>query len=281
MKLEDKSRNKFIQRYLGQGEKLPASVRELIGKLSGGTIQLYALVDLNASLKFSETWIVVTEQKLYIALERAGEALIEKEFELSRIAQVREVRSLSCTSLTFIEAHDLPSLAQVTYTHRQKIIMGHIKYYCETFKNEKSGENFFMLDHSTASIADDRYQEAVMKPIVEAQNSITSENAQTLIRLLGYLRPYRRELTLGTLGAVATTLVSLVPAYLSGRLIDQVVKPFQDGSLSFEEASAMGWIMVGALGVTYVLREFFIYIRLNKMSILRGESSEGSSRAAI
>ena len=80
---------------------------------------------------------------------------------------------------------------------------------------------------------DEYYLDSMMKPIVEAQNSVTNENTQTLWRLLSYLGPYKKELFWGSLGAVATTLVSLAPAYLSGRLIDEVIRPFQ--LLAFQE----------------------------------------------
>lgn len=270
MNIELEQRKKFIKRYLGQKDSLSAQCKEMIDKLNGGKIILYALVDLDESLKFCENWLVITEKKFFLVAERAHEAIVLKEFDLSKIAEVREVRSLSCTSLTFIEAHDKLALAKVNFTHRQKIIMGHIKYFCENRDNFLEQERLREREgnRSEDEKADLRYQEAVMQPVLEAQNSVTSENAQTLWRLLSYLAPYKSELIVGCTGAVLTTLVSLIPAYISGRLVDDVIQPFQDGQLDFNEASALGWIMVGSLGLTYLLREFFIFVRLNKMSIL-------------
>ncbi len=262
MFIENEKQKKFIKRYLGQKDSLSSSAKELIFKASGGEILLYALIDLDEGLRFCENWLVLTKNRFFLIAERDEQAIILKDFCLSRIIEVREQRSLSCTGLIFIEAHDKKALARVSFTHRQKVIMGHIKYFCEN--REKLLETINFNEEN----ADKRYQEAVMKPVLEAQNSVTTENAQTLLRLLAYLLPYKKELVIGSVGAVATTLVSLVPAYISGRLIDKVVQPFQDGTLSFEEASSIGWVMVGALGTTYVLRELFIFIRLNKMSIL-------------
>ncbi len=271
MTIEKNERKKIIEHFLGQAECLPETAKQLIAENSLGSIQLYALIDLNESLKFCEQWIVVTDKYLVTLAHRetitSSDIVIVKQFELSRIAEVKEVRSLSCSSLTFIEAHDLASLAKIYFTHRQKVIMGHIKYYCE------NKGNFFELndlEHKQDNLdqAERLYQEGITKPIVEAQNSVTSENAKTLWRLLSYLLPYKKELILGMIGAVATTLVSLVPAYVSGKLIDDVIRPFQDGSLTFSQARDIGWIMLGCLGVSYALREFFIYVRLNKMSIL-------------
>jgi ATP-binding cassette, subfamily B, bacterial len=265
MTIENTERKKFIQRYLGQRESLPASAKELIKAQLLGNIQLYALIDLDESLKFCENWIVLTEGHFIIIAVRGEESLILKQIKLQRIASVKEVRSLSCTSLTFIESYDLPALAKVYFTHRQKVIMGHIKYYCE---NQESFLELSKGNSGKGIDADHLYQESVMMPVLDAQNSVTSENTKTLWRLLSYLIPYRKELIQGTLGAIATTLVSLIPAYLSGKLIDDAIRPFQDGNLSFSEARSMGWIMLCCLGVTYILRELFIFIRLNKMSIL-------------
>ena len=267
MNIQNEQTKKFINRYLGQRDALPATAKELLATEDKGRILLYSLIDLDEQLKFCEHWLIITESYVTIMAERSGSFLITSRFELNRIAEVREQRSLSCSSLIFIEAHDKKALARVQFTHRQKVIMGHIKFLCENAKESQFQEMTQNLLGGQEN-ADSIYQESVMKPVVEAQNSVTSENAKTLTRLLSYLGPYKKELFLGTSGAVATTLVSLAPPYISGRLIDQVVRPFQDGKLSFNEASTLGWIMVGTLGVTYLLRELFIYIRLNKMSIL-------------
>jgi ATP-binding cassette subfamily B protein len=259
---ETQRKRDLIKSYLQQSTELPRSIKEFIACVKSESIVLYAMVDLDDKLLFNEQWLVISDSWLTFVGLKESEPIILSEFKLSRISEVREQRSLSCSTLIFIEAHDVKALLKVSFTHRQKIMMGHIKYFCE---NQKSMGSRLSEDLSSA---DDYYQDSTMKPIVEAQNSVTNENTQTLWRLLCYLAPYKTELIWGGMGAIATTLVSLVPAYLSGRLIDKVIKPFQDGELSFQEASSIGWTMVGALGLTYILREFFIFIRLNKMSIL-------------
>ena len=87
----------------------------MIESSNSGKIILYALVDLDETLKFCENWLVLSEERFFLIAERHGSALILKEFELNRIIEVREVRSLSCTSLTFIEAHDKKALAKVNF----------------------------------------------------------------------------------------------------------------------------------------------------------------------
>jgi ATP-binding cassette subfamily B protein len=82
------------------------------------------------------------------------------------------------------------------------------------------------------------------------------------------LLPYKRELLFGSIGAVLVTLLNLVPAFLSGRIIDDVVKPFRSGALEQDRALEMGLVMVASLALAYGFRELFMWVRLKKMSVL-------------
>jgi ATP-binding cassette subfamily B protein len=263
MNMNNEQTKTFINHHLGQKERLPREVKGLIlQELGDEPISLYALVDLDDQLNFCERWVVLTTNHLVLAEFQHGAYRLNTSFKLGRIIDLKEINSLSCTSFVLLEGHDQAPLMTLRFTHRQKIIMGHLKYLLEVRMKKEEAQLESMID------PDEEYQKAVMKPVLDAQNAINSENAQTLWRLLGYLLPYKRELMIGMSGAVAATLVSLLPAYLSGRLIDQVVKPFQDGKLDAGEASSIAWILVGALVSSYFLRELFIWVRLNKMSIL-------------
>ena len=62
---------------------------------------------------------------------------------------------------------------------------------------------------------------------MKKQSGKSRTKTKVVWRLISYLKPYKKEVIIGSLGAVMMTMVSLVPAYLSGRLIDNVVKPFK------------------------------------------------------
>jgi ATP-binding cassette, subfamily B, bacterial len=263
MKIKE-NRKQLIEKYLNQEVVLPTQVRIMMGKLSDRGIDIYALSDLNRELKLTEEWLILSGEEVFV-IEKIGKGKnykLKNHFELKRLARVKEQRSMSYNSLIFIEADDLIPLGIVRFTLRQAVMLGHIKYVLES--KLKDSEFCFKDEFD----ADEEYAQAILKPVVDAQNSVTGESAKTLKRLLSYLLPYRREMTLGTLGATFTTIVSLVPAYISGRMIDKIVQPFQDGQLGADEALKMAWILVAGLGSTYLLREFFIWIRLNKMSVL-------------
>src|SRR5439155_817694 len=80
------------------------------------------------------------------------------------------------------------------------------------------------------SDADCLYAESVARPIREAQALVSGRQTAVIRRLLGYLKPYRRQLTLGMAAATVITLLSLIPPYLAGYLIDRVVRPAQAGT---------------------------------------------------
>src|SRR5438046_4176776 len=68
--------------------------------------------------------------------------------------------------------------------------------------------------------------------------------------------------------ATVITLVSLVPPYLAGHLIDRVVRPAQAGTLSLARASTIAWIAVAAMALVYLVRQTAAHVRLRLMSIL-------------
>src|SRR5207245_6199468 len=120
----------------------------------------------------------------------------------------------------------------------------------------------------TAPDADQEYAASVAGPIRDAQALVAGRQVAVIRRLLGYLAPYRRRLTLGMAAATLITLVSLVPPYLAGYVIDRVVRPAQEGRLDSGRAAAIAWIAVAAMALVYLVRQAAAHVRLRLMSIL-------------
>src|SRR2546426_8630400 len=68
--------------------------------------------------------------------------------------------------------------------------------------------------------------------------------------------------------ATLITLVSLVPPYLAGYVIDRVVRPAQEGRLDGGRAVRIAGLAVAAMGVVYLVRQAAAHVRLRLMSIL-------------
>jgi ATP-binding cassette, subfamily B, bacterial len=64
------------------------------------------------------------------------------------------------------------------------------------------------------------------------------------------------------------TLASLLPPYLAGYMIDQVVRPTQEGRLTVDAARRMAWIAVTAMALLHVIRQAAAHLRLRLMSTL-------------
>src|SRR5690606_31089532 len=113
-----------------------------------------------------------------------------------------------------------------------------------------------------AGDGDDAYAAAVAAPIRDTQALVVAREGTVLLRLLGCLRPYRRELITGMAAASVITAVGIAPPYIAGRLIDGVVRPAQQGTLAIERARTIAWLAVGAMALVYVIRQLAALVRL-------------------
>ena len=174
---------------------------------------------------------------------------------------------MSGNALTILGAPDEPALAIVRYTHRQRRAVENVRFVLE---QELEGRCVPLTD------ADQEYAASVAAPIREAQALVAGNQSAVLWRLLAYLARYRAQVIVGFLAATLITVVSLVPPYLAGYLIDSVVRPVQDGTISVEDGAAVAWLAVAAMAthggevtdsasalVTYTeLFEFLMYVGL-------------------
>jgi ATP-binding cassette, subfamily B, bacterial len=256
----------IIDRYTDQPSRLPVALRAEIEKSFGGRpVQLYCLVDLDASLKLAESWLALGPEKLAIAVRPDGDADGDGDrwdishIERSRIREVRDTSGLSCHVLTLLGAPGDPPLAVLRYTHRQRRAAEALRLVLEQSLTDRA---------TAAHNGDDEYADAVAGPIREAQALVAGTDTAIILRLLGYLRPYRKQVAIGMGAAAMVTMLSLVPAYLAGYLIDRVVQRAQDGQLPREAAAHIAFLCVAAIGTAYALRSLFTWIRLRFMAFL-------------
>ncbi len=239
----------YFDRYLKQKSILPANMRAYVEVENKDRVSFYALSDLDSNFERTEKWIVVGNNKLYV-FQGEGKSI----FSLENL-KIREGHGRVANHLTLLSEND-DLLDVFWYGQKQNILFAQLKYILE----EGAG-------HITIS-ADENYQQSVLAPLLKNQASTEIGESQVVMRLLKYLMPYKKEVVLGTIGAVGLTLVSLFPAYISGRLLDEVIKPFQDGTLSGDEAVKIGVLFIVTLGLIYLLKQFFIWLRLKKMSVM-------------
>jgi ATP-binding cassette subfamily B protein len=251
----------IIARYTDQPARLPAELRRQIEQMwQGDPVQLYAFADLDPSLRLTESWLALGPRQIALA-RRAGAEWEIHTVPRARIEAVREAPGLSANTLTILGAAGEPALALVRYTHRQRRAFENIRFVLE--------EHLAGAKPDIAAVDPDRtYADSVARPIREAQALVSGRQTAVIRRLLAYLRPYRRQLALGMGAATIITLVSLIPPYLAGHLIDRVVRPAQEGVLPLSRAATIAWIAVAAMAAVFLVRQGAALVRLRLMSIL-------------
>ncbi|MGH7567862.1 MAG: ABC transporter ATP-binding protein [Gemmatimonadales bacterium] len=263
MDTEVRHDHEIIARYTDQPPRLPAELRRRIeAEWQGAPVELYALADLDHALRLTQSWVVAGARHVAVARPVEGSPGWDvRSFERVRIEAVREAPGLSATTLTILGAPGDPPLAVARYTHRQRRAFENLKFVLEEALHGRTIT-------PPPEEADREYAASVARPIADAQALVAGRQTAVIRRLLGYLKPYRRDLTLGIVAAAVITLVSLVPPYLAGYLIDRVVRPAQEGTLSLGQASTIAWLAVAAMAAVYLVRQAAALVRLRLMSIL-------------
>jgi ATP-binding cassette subfamily B protein len=250
----------IVSRYTDQPGRLPADLRaEIEASWGNQPVQLYALADLDASMRLADHWVALGPDHVAVARPKASWGWDVYSFDRARIRQVRNAPGLSGSVLSFLGTADEPALAVLRYTHRQRRAMENIRFVLREQLEGRAVES----DDS-----DVEYAESVAGPIKEAQALVAGNRMAVIWRLLGYLKPYRRRVYVGMSAAAMITLVSLVPPYLAGYLIDRVVRPVQDGTLTVGAGATVAWIAVTAMALVYLVRQASAMVRLRMMSVL-------------
>src|ERR1051325_4246973 len=222
----------IVSRYTGQPARLPAELRRRIESAwNDRPVEVYAFAELGPTPRLSASWVALGPSDLAVAREAADSGEWElTSFPLGRLAPGRETPGLSATTLTFLAAPGEPPLAIVRFTHRQRRAFENLRFVVEERIAERGG---------SPPDADREYAEAVARPVRDAQAVVADQPRAVIWRLLGYLRPYRRQLVLGMAAATLITGVSLVPPWLAGYVLDRLGAPARAGTLPVGRAALL------------------------------------------
>src|SRR5689334_1005630 len=250
----------IIARYIGQPASLPATLRAALERAWGGQpVQLYALADLDHTLRLGESWLALGADHVAVARPTPDGNWNVEGVERARIRAVRDVPGLSANTLLILGDEGAAPLLVVRYTQRQRAAVENIRFVLDEALTGRS---------VTLGDADRVYADAVARPVRDAQALVAGRESAVMFRLLRYLRPYRRQVIIGLSAAAVVTLASLLPPYLAGFLIDRVVRPTQEGRLTVDAARRMAWIAIGAMALLHVVRQGAAHVRLRLMSTL-------------
>ena len=250
---------KIIERYTDQPAALPAELRrEVEARMGGDEIHLYALADLDESLSLARVWLCVGAMQVAVARSDGRHTLI-RTFARAAVRGVRLEPGLSCNTLRILGEPGEPALARLRFTHRQRRAMENVQFLLEQGLEGRAVD---------AADPDEVYADAVAGPVREAQALVAGNDMSVLLRLLGYLRPYKLQVAFGLLSAAVLTALALVPPYLTGILVDEVIQPVQDGLKTVDEVRGFAWTAVAIIAAAYALRQLAAWARLRWMAIL-------------
>ncbi len=260
------NRDRFlVEKFTNQPSILPETIRHRVEKAWGTQepIQLYAMADLDRSLNLTETWVCLSPNRVAIVKTRTGGNgdIQFSDFAREDLKHIREVHSLSFTSVIFEGDDEHPHLGMVRFTHRQRHAIGAISF---VLSQQVAGKPIRPPELN----ADAHYANAMSEAIRAAQASYSENNQAVFWRILGYLKPYKATVVLGLSAAILFTALMMIPPRLTGMLIDDVINPIQKGEGVWANAWKLGWIILAGFAATLVLRQFFIWIRFRWMSIM-------------
>jgi len=249
----------ILERYTDQPQKMPRALRSSIEKrFHGRPVVLYALADLDASLRLGETWLALGLRNVAVASLQGSSPDI-RTFPRDAVRAVRLDPGLTCNTLTLLGEPGEPALARLRFTHRQRRAIENVSFVLEQALEGRA---------IPTGDPDETYADAVAGPIREAQAMVVGNDVSVLWRLLGYLRPYRGHVIFGMFSAALLTALQLVPPWLTKVLIDDVIRPVQAGSLAVADVKATAWWIVLGIGLSHALRQLCAWARLRWMAIL-------------
>ena len=206
-------------------------------------VSAFLEVDLNKSLKFAKTALILTDQRLLTRFEdqknwqswdlepdltlklsdHAGVGSLELVRGDVRLAVWRFTLGLQAAASRMVGQLDLHKSDEAQGVPLQKRLSGSVCPVCQAVLSEDDAE-------CTSCGRED----------------LTPPSTWTLLKLWRFARPYRTSLLSGFLLTLAATAATLVPPYLTMPLMDEILIPYQSGKpIDPEQVS---WYLVGLFG---------------------------------
>jgi len=255
--------------YFGQANQLPEEVERLIReRLPGERIRIYALSDLDKEWHFAEYWLIVTDKHILKASLDSADAG-EKHWSLSvhpllDIERFDLLEGLS-TSRLHIVGKDNSLLESVQFTRRQGRAMGNLRFLAEQLI-KRLKENIPEAKPAEDFDPKAEYQDAVLQAVKDAKALLTMPKMGVIMRLLSYLKPHKREVSIGLGIAIILTGLQLLPPYLTRILVDDILRPLEKGPNP--QAGRWLWTIIGSLALIWGLGELMSFLRLRVMAIM-------------
>lgn len=259
----------FLQTFFDQPDHLPPEVQAAVQRAIGAeSIRAFAMSDLDARLRFSQSWLVLSDAHVLLlqpesAWQNGSTAWLTRSFELRAIEKFELLSGLSSSRLNIVGA-EKKLLASAQFTRRQSRTVGNLQFIAEQLR-ERIVASKPALGLAGEGDSQQEYHNAMLESVEEAKAALAVPQMGVMLRLVTYLKPHRKEVTIGLLFAWVLTLLQLLPPYLTGALIDKILRPAESGQIA--EPRFWLWVVIGALAVVWSASEFVSFLRLRIMAI--------------
>ncbi|MEK7727478.1 MAG: ABC transporter transmembrane domain-containing protein, partial [candidate division KSB1 bacterium] len=259
----------FLQTFFQQPDHLPPEVQAAAQRAIGAErIQAFAMSDLDARLQFSQSWLVLSDAQVLLlqpdgAWQNGSTTWQTRAFALGAIEKFELFPGLSSSRLHIVGA-EKKLLASVQFTRRQSRTVGNLQFIAEQLRERlKSGKPPLALAGEVDSQKE--YRNAMLESAEEAKAALAVPKTGVMLRLATYLKPHRKEVTIGVTLAWVLTLLQLLPPYLTGVLIDKILRPAESGQIA--NPWFWLWVIIGSLAVVWSTAELVSFFRLRIMAI--------------
>jgi len=212
-------------------------VREALG--SDEEILVCVATDLDSSDRFGRQWVVVTREHLVVAPETEGPTIT---VPIDRICRSHTEPLVGGGRLE-VERRGEPTLL-VSYTDSQSVKFSEIARGLEQLRK---GEPLLINPHI------DRLRCQTCGRLLPEKNSICPaciKKGETLLRIAGYLSPYKLKAALLAFSSAAIAASELLPPLVTRLLVDDVLVPTEASPAPFDErARLLGLLVLALVGI--------------------------------
>lgn len=178
-------------------------------------------VDLNLQGRLAEHWLAITYEELIVWDEKYTPI---KRLPIETIQEARAVSNVG-SGMLIVETKAGPVVA-ARYTSSLSSGMG---FAAKLISALAQGEELPVLSKSEMP----RYCSNCHSPLEEGTQfcEVCMSKKYAMLRMLGYLKPYKLKAVLAACLLILSTLVELIPPYLTKIIIDDVLQPQQGGAI--------------------------------------------------
>jgi hypothetical protein len=182
-----------------------------------------------------------------------------RTFCIEKLGALSMDAGLSCRTLRLFSVTQKAPLVTLRFTYRQRACIEALAFRLE---QRLAGRPL------APENPDELYIKTIVRPIRNAQALVVTHRLAVVWRLVSYLKPYRTRVMFGMSAAAAITALALVPPFLTGYLIDEVINPVQAGTIEPAAISMIAWLCVGGIALVYTLQKLCVWVRLRLMAEL-------------